>query len=133
MQEAQIEQAKAEKIGKNTLDFYRFKDMSVSAKTRIPHALQGALRELGFPGAFINDVTLEIHTAIALAFHNIWIERCKIYGEWKKSRLMTPPNNRSPGLRAVAIICSPSLFKPETLVIPDHSRESPKGAAQGKP
>jgi hypothetical protein len=37
MQEAQIEQAKAEKIGKNTLALVR--------KTRIPKALQGALRE----------------------------------------------------------------------------------------
>jgi hypothetical protein len=32
----------------------------------------------------MNDVTLEIHTAIALAFHNIWIERCKVHGERKK-------------------------------------------------
>jgi hypothetical protein len=53
MQEAQIEQAKAKKIGENTLELYTSKDMSCPRRLVFLTLLQGALREPGVLGALI--------------------------------------------------------------------------------
>jgi hypothetical protein len=126
MQEAQIEQAKAKKIGeKHTSTFTGSKTCPCPRRLvfltlcRVPFASPESWEHM-------NDVTLEIHTAITLAFHNIWIEICKVHGERKKNPYrMAPPS----GLRAVAITCSPSLYKTEILVIPVHRRALRKGLA----